>query len=261
MLLNLVYSEVDYTNWVLRFTITVKDPDIKASREVIEAHAKSEIKAIKYNSHETVNQYIQKDAKLLQKFLFQALKIIEVDRRYLSDGSAIYEYEIPLTGDVLKLLVPPRQPIEYLVPMVCPCCKQTWPENFPVPNGVKLLPSENENCPKYTGFVIDARNIPLDFALFPKVINEDGREVFSINYADPSYVVNSGLVKYLPESAQLLLTEFCGNNPLWITALRSSGFNNVDIVISNKTARILHSSLSNLELLEKCRVAVLYREK
>ncbi|MEO0072404.1 MAG: hypothetical protein ABIK10_03035 [candidate division WOR-3 bacterium] len=258
--LTLGFSAVDYTNWLLRFTITNNAAESRIPRTTVEESAKVAIRALYYNCEGTVGDYLQKNDSILRHFLRQPLKIIQTDMRFLSDGLVICEYETPLVGELLRLLIPPRQSVNYLVPMLCPCCRQPWPENLAISEGIKLIPSVPESMPKYTGILIDARNISIGLALFPRIITEDGYEVFSVNFADPDYIASSGLVKYLSESSEVLLNELCGDNPLRITALASRGTNNVDIVISHKAGQMLHSSLANLELLEKCRVVVLYRD-
>ncbi|MCX8014726.1 MAG: hypothetical protein N2748_01785, partial [candidate division WOR-3 bacterium] len=126
-----------------------------------------------------------------------------------------------------------------------------------VPEGVRLIPLETEFTPKYTGILIDARDINLKPCLFPKVLTEQGEEIYGLSFATAEYVTKFGLVSYVTSFDEAFQSERVGINPLRITALKTSGPNKTDIIISQSDAKAMHNSQHNLSLLEKCQVVIL----
>jgi hypothetical protein len=257
---SLSWGEVDYTNWLLRITVKNSSEEVDSVLVKVENQAKDKIRNLVYDREHTVEEFLKNNFKQNLRFQHLRLKITESDRRFLSDGTVITEYEIPLLGEVLKSLIPETQTVTYLAPLVCPCCKRPWPENFPVPEGIKLIPLENEILPKYTGVLIDARDLKIRPAFFPRIITEDTQEVYSVNFANLGDLSNTGLVRYVSFSDIALINELVGENPLRITAVKSAGKYLTDIVISNTAGKSLHGSMHNLLLLEKCKVVVIYNE-
>jgi hypothetical protein len=80
-------------------------------------------------------------------------------------------------------------------------------------------------------------------------------EVYSVNFAELSSVVNNGLVLYTTQD--LYNHPRVGYNPLRIKAIGVSGKNPTDIKISQLDARRIHGLQKNIELLKECRVAII----
>ncbi|MEO0119303.1 MAG: hypothetical protein ABIK60_02015, partial [candidate division WOR-3 bacterium] len=112
----------------------------------------------------------------------------------------------------------------------------------------------------YTGIIIDCRHLSLKPALFPKIYNEDLKEIYSLNFCDSLSLIDNGLVSYVKTLDEAYRHKKVGSFPLYISALKIIGKNKCDIVISNKDALTLHSSLNNLKLLEKGRVIIVYKD-
>lgn len=213
-----------------------------------------------FDSNQTVEDYLTANTKLARQFDRMNLKIKETDIRYLSDGTIIYEHETPLIGPIMKLLLPTTGGGMPFATLCCPVCKRPWQEGQPIPEGVKLIPLESDLTPQYTSILIDARDITLNPALFPKVLTEDGKEVYGLSFADSSCVISQGLVTYTYSYGEAFKNNKLGINPLRITAVKSIGNNKTDIVISQASAKMMHSSQHNLKLLEQCQVVVLIGE-
>jgi hypothetical protein len=251
---------VNFTTWTVKVETKDSPSGLPDFQNRIEATAKTLIKNLLFDSDRTVEDYLTENTKLARQFDRTSLKSKESDFRYLSDGSTIYEYEIPLTGSLMKLLVPGTGGGIPLATLCCPICKRPWPENTPVPDSVKLIPLENEFTPQYTGILIDARDITLNPSLFLKVFTDEGKQAYGLSFADENYVISQGLVSYTTSFDQAFKSDRLGINPLRITALRSIGLNKTDIVISTASAKMMHSSQHNLGLLEHCQVVVLISE-
>jgi hypothetical protein len=177
-----------------------------------------------------------------------------MNQQYLTDGNIQYALQLPLLPKLIGLLLPDQKPVKLVVPMLCPTCRQEWPKDLPVPEGVSLIPKEIETV-EYTGVIIDCRNLKLSPSLFPKIYNDQGQEVYSINFCDPGMVIENGLVLYT--TSEPFNETRIGYNPLRVQALGVSGANLTDIRISSYDARRMHGSKQNLNLLKECRIAII----
>ncbi|MCX7784747.1 MAG: hypothetical protein N2201_00730 [candidate division WOR-3 bacterium] len=252
-------DKIDFLNWSIRFSVKEKPEEPTEFQNLLEAQAKSIIKQIYYDSCRTVAEYLSENPKINKQFARLNINPQEYANKFLSDGSLIMEYEVPITGPILKTLIPYTGGGTPLVPLCCPICKRPWPENVEVPKDVKLIPLE-EDSPRYTGVLIDARDISLNPALFPKIYTDDNREAYGLSFVKPEYCVERGLLVYTSSLTEAFQNERVGINPIRITALKSIGKNNTDIVISSSAGKLLHSSQNNLKLLEQCKVVVLISE-
>lgn len=252
-------DSVDFTNWIVKVETKseTRGSDFQSN---FETQAKTLIKNLLFDANRTIEDYLSENNKLSRQFERLNLNSKKSDMRFLSDGSIISEYEIPITGPLFRLLIPSMGSGMPLATLCCPICKRPWQENQPVPDNVKLIPLENEFTPQYTGVLIDARDITLNPALFPKIFTDDGKEIYGLSFADSNYVITQGLVSYTTSLAEAFRSERLGINPLRITALKSTGLNKTDIIISTASARMMHSSQHNLALLEHCQVVILISE-
>jgi hypothetical protein len=253
-------DNVDFHKWVVKLETKDLPTGITYTHTQIESIAKLLIKNIAYDANQTVEDFLKMNGKINRQFERLMLKSKESDVKFLSDGSTIYEYEVPLTGAVLQLLSPEQTAPALLTTLACPTCKRAWLENTPVPEGVTLVPLESELTPQYTGVLIDARDITLNPSLFTRIYNEDNKEAYSVNFAKLEYIHSQGLVTYVNSLSDAFNSEMVGINPLRITALRSVGERKNEIVISNASAKMMHSSQNNLKLLEQCKVVILISE-
>jgi len=256
----LTADTVDFSNWIVKIE-TKENPaqGLNVQTNLIST-SKSLIKNLFFDTYRTVEEYLTENGKIARQYDRLNINSKESDVRYLSDGSTIYEYEVPITGSIMKLLVPGTGGGIPITTLCCPACARPWPEDLPVPEGVKLVPLENEFTPQYTGVLIDARDITLNPALFPKIYSDEDKEVYSLSFATSDYVIAHGLLSYTTSFGDAFKSERLGINPLRITALRSVGDNKTDIVISSASAKMMHSSQHNLGLLEHCQVVVLITE-
>lgn len=259
--LSFLYADnVDFSSWTIKIETKDLPPGITYTQTQVETIAKSMIKNLSFDANQSVQDYLKENGKLARQFERMRLKIKESNIRFLSDGSTIYEYETPITGAILQLLTPTKEKPILLTQLACPTCKRSWPDNIPAPESVKLVPLESELTPQYTAVLIDARDITLNPALFPKIYNEDGKETYSINFATSEYLQARGLITYVNSIADAFNNDLVGINPLRISALKSAGSRKTNIIISNASAKMMHSSQHNLKLLEQCKVVVLISE-
>lgn len=210
-----------------------------------------------YDRDWTVGSYLSSHSLASRKLERMNLKSERLGTKYLSDGTVSTEYEFPLTGAVLELMLPARSAPHLLGRTACPCCGQPWPEGKEPPAGVELVPYETGNAPAYTGILIDAKGLESRPALFPQVVTESGDDVFSADFAKPEQIAQHGLVGYFRDRTQALTAGRVGSNPLLVRALGVTGTNSCDLVVGQADAARIHGSKSNLELLNGCRVGFL----
>ncbi len=134
--------------------------------------------------------------------------------RYKSDGSIEIRVEVPLTREIMESLGLVDQMPEEVVPL-----------------------SGEKGKPRYTGLVIDARGIGLEPALAPRVLNEDGQEIFGVSMVPRNKLPEDGLVVYVGNVDLAKEHPRVGDNPIVVKGLRAEGKYRTDVVVSNEDAR------------------------
>ena len=116
-------------------------------------------------------------------------------------------------------------------------------------------PSKPENQ-IYSGLVLDASGVELQPAIYPTVLDEDGKEVYGSGYADREFSIKFGLAGYVKTLEQAERNDRVMGNPLVIKVLKTSGKRNVDIVISNEDAQRLRKIAKAQTFLREARVVI-----
>lgn len=106
----------------------------------------------------------------------------------------------------------------------------------------------------FTGLVIDCKGLTLKPALSPRVLDEDGKEVYGSAYVSREWAIKHGVVGYSKEVAAAAKLDRIGKNPGKIKGLKAFGDNSTDVTISNDDAASVRSAAENLKFLSECRV-------
>jgi hypothetical protein len=204
---------------------------VVAYRNLLEA-----IKGVRVDSTTTVENFmVTSDViKTQVSGIIQGATIM--DKKYMSDGSVEVTVGMKLTGALAETLLPKTGS----VPAVA------------APMSTSLTPGQ-----LYTGLIVDARGLGVRPAMAPRILNEDGKEVYGSAYINRDWAVREGMVGYLKDPAAAQTNPRVADKPLMVKALKVSGDARVDTVISNADAAALHSASQNLSMLEKCRVIIL----
>ncbi|MDO8446892.1 MAG: hypothetical protein Q7T53_12490 [Deltaproteobacteria bacterium] len=209
---------------------------------------------------------------------------IVTERRYLDDGSIEVTVEMPITGAFLNVMfsevrsvpsvtmpLPVPKPkkkdlpkIEVKVPTIPPA-----PPEPPVPavpsepvKEAKVTPEpEKLDLTKvnYSGLIIDAREIDVKPALMPKVLDEKGSVIYSSANMQKEDAVKTGVVGYAKEVDAAKKHPRVTETPIVIAALKGSGGNRSDVVISDRDSGIITTTEPALGYLKKGRVMIVYR--
>jgi hypothetical protein len=108
----------------------------------------------------------------------------------------------------------------------------------------------------YTGLVVDARGLGVRPAMAPKVLDENGQEVYGSAFVSREYAVQQGMTGYAKDLDGAKANERVTDNPLVVKALRVEGPGKCDLVISLMDAAMLRGAADTRGFLEKCRVMV-----
>ena len=154
-----------------------------------------------------------------------------VKTRYLSDGGVEVIIEVPITGGLADTV-------------------------YGNIGGLGTLSVPKTGNPVYTGLIIDARGIGAKPAMSPKVLDEDGKEVYGSAYVSREFAIKQGIVGYAKDVNAAKQNERVTANPVIVKGLKTKGAGSSDIVISNSDAAGLRDASKNLNFLEQTRVII-----
>ncbi len=109
----------------------------------------------------------------------------------------------------------------------------------------------------YTGLIFDAQNLTFTPSASVKILDEDGREVYGSAYVSKEWAEKQGIVSYVKDLAQAKANPRVAGNPLIIKAIKVTGPNNKDLVISNDDARRIRDLAKHLNFLDAAKVVII----
>ena len=109
----------------------------------------------------------------------------------------------------------------------------------------------------YTGLIVDARGLSLRPAITPKIIADSGETIYGTRVVDRTWAIEHGMVGYAKDPSQARANDRVAPNPLTINALKATGSNRTDLVISDQDAFLLHGVAENFKFLQECRVIII----
>jgi hypothetical protein len=208
---------------------------LEAAKRVALRNILEVVKGMALNSETTVENAMITSDVINTKVQGVVRDFKVVDQRYMSDGSVEVDVEIPLSGILSDVLLPSQQGMP-LAP------GQAYPLGISVQSGV------------FTGLIIDATGVALRPAMAPKILDEQGNEVYGTGYVSRDYAVQIGVVGYEKDVNRARQNERVTDNPLVVRAIKTSGTNNCDVVISNADAQKVLAAAKNLNFMEQCKV-------
>ncbi len=206
---------------------------VVAYRNLLEA-----VKGVRVDSTTTVENFMVTSDVIRTEVSGIIQGATVMDKKYMSDGSVEVTVGMKLTGALAETLLP-KGP-------AAPPAPPTAASGSPAAAGQL-----------YTGLVVDARGLGVRPALAPKILNEDGKEVYGSAWISRDYAVREGMVGYLKDPAAAQTNPRVADKPLMVKAIKASGDARVDTVITNADAAAIQSASQNLSMLEKCRVIIL----
>jgi len=119
------------------------------------------------------------------------------------------------------------------------------------------LPGSAFSQTVYTGLIFDAQNLTFTPSASVKILDEDGREIYGSAYVSKDWADKHGIVSYVKDLAQAKANQRVAGNPLVIKAIKVTGPNNKDLVISNDDARRVRDLARNLNFLDAGKVVII----
>jgi hypothetical protein len=113
----------------------------------------------------------------------------------------------------------------------------------------------------FTGLVVDARNITANPALAPRIVDENGQEVYGAAFTSRDFAVQYGMSSYVTDIDEIKGSYRLGERPLIIKGIKTIGPGHSDIVIGNASAVKLRKFSEHLAFLRECRVVIVLGEK
>ena len=209
----------------------------RAAQVVAYRNLLESVKGVRVDSTTTVENFIVTSDVIRTEVngIIQGAMIM--DKKYMSDGSVEVTVGMKLTGALADALLPKTSPTP--------------------PAGLTGTLTPASPGQLYTGLIVDARGLGVKPAMAPKILNEDGKEVYGSAWISRDYAVREGMVGYLKDPVQAQTNPRVADKPLMVKALKVAGDARVDMVITNADAAMLHSASENLSMLQKCRVIIL----
>jgi hypothetical protein len=215
--------------------MALRAAQIDAYRNLLEV-----TKGVQISSQTTVKDFVTESDVINAQVegLVKGAKVM--NKEYLSDGTVEVTVRMPLNG-IAKAVFPK---------VVADDKKAV---SLPPPVRVKPTPSGED---VYTGLVIDARGLQARPAMSPKVIDENGKEIYGSLVVNKDFAVQQGISGYARDLTAAQGNARVTNNPITVKGLSAEGAGKSDIKISNDDAQKLRSVKENVEFMKKCRVMI-----
>jgi hypothetical protein len=197
-------------------------------------------KGVQIDSQTTVKDFVT-ESDVINTQVSGLIKGAKVtNKEYLSDGTVEVTVRMPLSG-IAKAIYPKAFADDKKTDQPPPRVRVR-----PTPAGGDI----------YTGLVIDARGLQARPAMSPKVIDENGKEVYGSLVVNKDYAVQQGISGYARDLTAAQGNARVTNNPVTVKGLSAEGAGKSDIKISNDDAMKLRSVKENVDFMKKCRVMI-----
>jgi len=108
-----------------------------------------------------------------------------------------------------------------------------------------------------TGLIVNAKELhSFNPPSAPKIIDEDGREIYGSAYVDRDWVIKQGIVGYAKSLDEARANPRVGGNPLVVKAIKVTGANMGNLVLSNEVARKIRKLSKHLNFLDHAKVII-----
>jgi hypothetical protein len=207
------------------------------------------LQEIPINADTKLSQVITNSGEIRNRLKTMVKEAAVTHRKYLPGGLVEVTLQISLYGEFAQLTLPAEiKKIESIQPI----------EVEKASEGTVSLNEIGRDCAPecYTGLVVDARGTRFTPTLAPRIIDENGDEVFGSAFASREFAVQRGMVGYTSDMGKALKNPRVTNRPMTIKGLTTKKFSNSDIIVSVSDANRLRGNFNHLAFLKKCRVMI-----
>jgi hypothetical protein len=214
------------------------------------------LKQIPVDSENQVGNYLagNDEIRLRVERLIQNSVELKDRRRFLSDGVIEITVAMNLKGDLLLLLLrPPKElprsklslaerPSSQTAPASSEKNGETSREMLQVQveeklaAGAKPLP-RLADLPPFTGLVINTRGLNMQAVLIPKILAENGQELYPGQYVSPEKAAQNGLALYTKDLSTAQKNPRVGKKPLTVEGCRVDPNHPSEIILSNEDSK------------------------
>lgn len=221
-------------------------------------------KGVRINSTTVVRDFVTESDEILARVEGMVRGAQIVKREYLSDGTVEVTMRMSLHGGFTQLVLPPEivqvPQVKPVVPAPAPPTPPPTPPAAPVtPAPTPAKPAQLEPLPAtqvFSGLVVNARGIAARPAMAPKILDEDGKEVYGSAYVSREFAVQQGMSGYAKDLTAAQQNPRVTSNPLTVKGIKTDGPGSSDIIISRADADLVRGASENLSFLKKCRVMI-----
>ncbi len=165
------------------------------------------------------------------------------EQHYASDRSAEVTIETSIFGGFLQLVLPDS-------------IREIPKINYIESNNKNSAAKNSEDKQKFTGLIIDARELKFQPVIYPIIISEQGERIYSSIFISREYAVQKGVCGYACTMTQALESKRAGKNPLIIKGLRTGCPDNSSIVISSSDAEKIERATEHYSFMKECKVII-----
>lgn len=188
-----------------------------------------------------------------------------IDTAYMSDGAVEVTVALNIRGGFANVILPqavasppqvtpPAPPVPQPTLPTPPVTPPATPPIAPAPTTPSLPAAPIQ---VYTGLIVDARGLGAKPAMTPKVLDENGMEVYGSSFVSREFAIQQGMAGYAKDPAVASQNPRVAETPFVAKAIDAKGRARTDLVISNDQANQIRSLTQHQNFLEKCRVMVI----
>ncbi len=238
---NVGHNQVNWTSKVVVATgsgaANLKDGNVAVARLGAERAAKMDalrniletIKGIQIDGKRNAGD-LMSNGTIQSKVTGIAQGFQVVDTKYYSDGSVDVKVKMPLDDKLAGAFIQ------------VPAKKK------------KKLPTKGAS--NFTGLVVNAQKLEVTPSMAPRIVDENGAEVYGVTYVSEKALQQGGIVTYVKDLGSAKKDTRIGSKPLVVRALSTSKGAATDLVIANADADKLRDKSQNLSFLVDGKVLV-----
>ena len=204
---------------------------------------------LQLDSRTTVSMAMVSNDSILTQVngVLQGARIV-ADSRQEIDGLYRLAVSVPLGREFADIVLPTDAAYAATT-----TTQSLLPKNLPVADSlVVFIPPK-----PYTGLIVDARGLDLRPAMSPRILSEDGREIYSAAFVERDYAVRFGVVGYDKDLERAMHSDRLGGetaHPFVVEAKAVEGVYNADVIISRDAGIRVRMANAEREFLKECRV-------
>jgi len=200
------------------------------------------IQGVRIQSSTTVKNFMMADDSISAQVSGMVRGAQVAKQEYMSDGTVEVTLEMNLNGGFAQLVLP--EDIKQVEPIQSSTASSSTPSN------------QKNAAVTYTGLVVDARGLDAKPAMSPRVLDENGQEVYGAAFVSREYAVQQGMSGYSKNIDAATENQRVTETPLIVKAIKTEGPGKTDFVINNTEASNLRGAPENLSFLKQCRVII-----